>query len=210
MGQNTSQVLQQSDSFEDPENMIVVIEKSPLSKVSDDAAGMYILPKSTNSMNLADLIISLVKNKISLYIGGQEVSHNRTPISMLSSLLENDCLQYIYADPVEEFEGIFPIEEYVKPVEIDHSGPLRIILRPKESEEGPVKKIKIGNECTIRQLELIVERLIEGKIENGVKLYSKERRINGDEDLGSLQKLVEVDGVIHLTYKKARKRNIIF
>ena len=67
MGQSRSIVDQNIETYTDLLNMCVIIERSPSSKVSADAEGMYILPKNTNCVNITDLIFSLVKVPILLY-----------------------------------------------------------------------------------------------------------------------------------------------
>ena len=85
-----------AEDFKDPNNINVIIERSPMSKVSDSAEGLYVLPNITNCVNISDLIYSLVKMPILLYLSGQDVTHNYTPISMFSSFFENDCLYFVY------------------------------------------------------------------------------------------------------------------
>lgn len=201
MGQNRSQIEEKElVKFKDPENMNVVIEKSKSAKVGNEAEGMYIIPKSTNCVNLSDLIFSLVKSPIVLYICGQEVTHNYTPISMFASLLEDDYLYFIYADAYEKPEESYVLEEYIKEAEIDLSGPLRVILRPGGKQLGPVKKVKVWDDCTVKQLGMVIEKLIRGEVRSGVELYCHEKKLCPDLYMNDLKNLIRADGNIHLTY----------
>ena len=143
MGQSRSIVDQNIETYTDLLNMCVIIERSPSSKVSADAEGMYILPKNTNCVNITDLIFSLVKVPILLYISGQDVTHNYTPISMFYSHLEDDCLYFIYSDKYERPKDSAVIEEYIKECEIPYCKHIKIVFRAKKPFKGPVKKLQV-------------------------------------------------------------------
>lgn len=131
-----------AEDFKDPNNINVIIERSPMSKVSDSAEGLYVLPNITNCVNISDLIYSLVKMPILLYLSGQDVTHNYTPISMFSSFFENDCLYFVYTDKYERHKNSILYENYIQGQEIDLSGPAKVILKPKNPQD-PIQKIQI-------------------------------------------------------------------
>jgi Fe-S cluster biosynthesis and repair protein YggX len=158
---------------------------------------MYVLPSNTNCVHISDLIFSLVKTPICVYIGGQDVTHNYTPINMLSGLCENDCLYFIYCEKYEKPKNSLFIEDYIKEKNVDVTGPAKIILKPFKKSLGPVQKLKVWDDCTVKQLQLILEKRLNKRI----LIYDRDKLIEDDTTVFQLRNRAKIDGVIHLVYE---------
>jgi hypothetical protein len=183
---------------EDKENITVIIEKEKNSKLSDHAEGTFIIPNTSNCVKIADLIFSIVQSPISLFLGGQDYTHNYTPLNMLNSLMEDGCLYLTYSEKLKFSEECFILDDYVKPNEVKFHGPPKIKIRPSLDGQGQKVKIIAWDECNVRQLALIVERIL--KVKN-VVLYYNEKILSREKLIGNLVKYRQIDGIIHLEYK---------
>lgn len=197
MGQNISKDIEYKDfQIKDSDNILVIIEKCPGANISEAAEGMYVLPKNTNCVRISDLVFSLVKTPILLYMCGQDVTHNYTPIEMYESMKENDCLYFLYSERYERIKESVMIEDHIQDKDIDVSGPLRLKIIPKKPNKGSKHKLKIWEECTVHQLELIMHRIIKKTIH----LYYNNEKLDGNAPLSTLKEKKSCDGVIHIDY----------
>lgn len=196
---NQNQIEDKSDdqSQEDPDNITVVIEKDNTSNISDSAEGTYILPKKSNCVKIADLIFSIVKSPITLYLGGQDFTHNYTQLGMLENLLEDGYLNLIYSERIKFAEDCTILEDYVTPKEFIYKGPPRIKIKPLFPLKFQKLKIVLWDECTIRQFSLIIGRILNVE---GVKLYHNKKLLEGNILIREIRKFEEIDGIIHLDY----------
>ena len=199
---NQNQIEGKSDdlSKEDPDNITVVIEKDQASKISDSAEGTFILPKKSNCVKIADLIFSIVKSPITLYLGGQDFTHNYTQLGMLENLMEDGYLNLIYSERIKFAEDCTILEDYVTPKEFFYQGPPRIKVKPLSPPELQKIKIVLWDECTIRQFSLILCRIL--KVER-VQVYHNKKLVEDGIIIRDMRKFEEIDGIIHLDYKLA-------
>lgn len=194
---NKNELGIQFQEFKDLNNTTVVIEKEKSSNISSEAEGTYIIPNTTNCVKIADLIFSLVKTPIVLYLCGQDHTHNYTPLNMLGSLMEDDCLHLVYSEKNQFGNGSVMIDEYIKPVDIIYEGPLRFVFKPKQNKTGRIFKIQPWDTCTIKQLELILSRI--SNIPN-IKILLKGEPLPSEKLVKDLKNLVQPDGLVHLKY----------
>lgn len=194
---NSNELEMQLQEFKDPNNITVVIEKEKSSSISSQAEGTFIIPITTNCVKIADLIFSLVQTPIVLYLCGQDYTHNYTPLSMLGSLMEDDCLHLVYSEKNQFGKGSVMIDEYIKPVDIIYEGPLRLVLKPKQNQTGRIFKIQPWDACTIKQLELILSRI--SNVPN-IKILHKGGPIPFEKVVKDLREFVQPDGLVHLKY----------
>ena len=194
---NRNELEMQLQEFKDPNNVTVVIEREKSSSISSQAEGTYIVPNTTNCVKIADLVFSLVKTPIVLYLCGQDFTHNYTPLNMLGSLMEEDCLHLVYTEKSQFGKGSVIIDEYIKPVDIIYEGPLRLVFKAKQNKTGRVFKIQPWDTCTIRQLELILSRV--SNIPN-IRILHKGEPIPFEKAVKDLRELVQPDGLVHLKY----------
>lgn len=187
----------QFEEFKDPNNVTVIVEKEKHSNISAQAEGTYIIPNTTNCVKIADLIFSLIKTPIVLYLCGEDYTHNCTPLKMLSGLMEDDCLHLVYSEKSQFGKESMMIDEYVKPVDFQFNGPLRLVLRPEQDKIGKVFKIQPWDKCNMKQLGLILSRI--SNVPN-IRILYRGEPIADDKLVEGLRELVQLDGLVHLKY----------
>ena len=184
----------------DKENIAVVIEKEKNCALKDSAEGMFVLPSSTCCIEIREFVELLIGESAVLFLSGQDVTCCDAKLSMLMDLQENGCLYFVYDEKTENFKDLVELEDYIKMEELEGEKNLKMLVMPQSPLKAGNYKLKVFENCTIRQLELILQR-ISGKRQ--IKVYEKSRKLPDDFQFSLLKPYLQTDGILHLEYSYA-------